>query len=518
MKKISLFIMAACMCAAAFSQVPEDAARLSWFPHNGTARYMSIGGVMGSLGGDITATFVNPAGLGFYRTREFVFTPEFQLNRSKTTYLDSVNKYKDNRVGFGTTGVVIGWNNKYNINKSNAVSVAINQTADFKQSIRYSGYNNYSSFSEQFAEEFARSGYDINSVLQSLSPLPYTSAPALYTYLIDTVRINGGLQVKAAPEYLLDGGGTLRQDYIKNSAGGMYELAVGLAENRNEKWLYGLSIGIPLVYYNSHSSFTETDTSSNTHNNFKSFSYTDAFTSKGGGANLKLGAIYRPKEYIRIGLAVHTPSLIYLTDTHTSSLETNLENSQGALESFNVNSNAFTNDQPGESQYIQATPWKAMLSGSYVFREVQNTKRQKGFISADIEYAGHQSSRFFSSKDNLEEPDKAYYKALGKAVKEYYKGSFNFRAGGELKFNTIMGRLGFAYYSSPYRDKSIKASQMLLSGGLGYRNKGFFIDLTYAHNIKKDEDFAYRLQDRANTYAVLKRNNGNISATVGFKF
>ncbi len=30
---------------------------------------------MGSLGGDINATFVNPAGLGFYKTGEFVLSP-----------------------------------------------------------------------------------------------------------------------------------------------------------------------------------------------------------------------------------------------------------------------------------------------------------------------------------------------------------------------------------------------------------------------------------------------------------
>ena len=34
---------------------------------------------------------------------------------------------------------------------------------------------------------------------------------------------------------------------------------------------------------------------------------------------------------------------------------------------------------------------------------------------------------------------------------------------------------------------------LLLSGGLGYRNKGMFIDLTYVHTISKDVDFSYRL-------------------------
>ena len=107
---------------------------------------------------------------------------------------------------------------------------------------------------------------------------------------------------------------------------------------------------------------------------------------------------------------------------------------------------------------------------------------------------------------------------MNQVVSSDYKGSFNFRVGGELKFNTIMGRLGFAYYSNPYQDAALKASRMLLSGGLGYRNKGFFIDLTYVHCISKDVQFPYRLEDRANTYASLDQKRGNVMATVGIKF
>ena len=87
-----------------------------------------------------------------------------------------------------------------------------------------------------------------------------------------------------------------------------------------------------------------------------------------------------------------------------------------------------------------------------------------------------------------------------------------------MKFNTIMARLGFAYYGNPYKDAAFKANQVLLSGGLGYRNKGFFVDLTYVHRVLKDVNFPYRLEDRANTFASLDQKQGNIIATVGFKF
>ena len=68
------------------AQVPEDAIRYSWYPHNGTARNMAIGGVMGSLGGDITAAYVNPAGIGFYKTNEVVVTPGLFSNNNKANF------------------------------------------------------------------------------------------------------------------------------------------------------------------------------------------------------------------------------------------------------------------------------------------------------------------------------------------------------------------------------------------------------------------------------------------------
>jgi hypothetical protein len=508
---------------AAVAQTPEDALRYSFYPQNGTARNMAIGGAMGSLGGDINATFVNPAGLGFYKTGEFVLTPGFLLNNNKANFRGTDNKNNKNSFGFGTSGWVWGFGDRYKPKVSNAVSLAVNQTANFNNSIQYKGLNNYSSFSEQFAEEFAKSNISIDNALNTNSAVPYGSAPALYTYLIDTVSsiVNGQrlYQVKGVPEYILDKGQALRQEMNHTTKGGITEVALGFAHNYQDKWFWGGTIGIPLVYYKSTTQFKEFDTSSNKFNGFKEFEYKDEFTTKGAGANIKLGIIYRPQEYLRLGLAIHTPTYMSLTDTRRTELTTQLETPTGQAESFHVISDSFTNNQIGKSKYTQTTPFKAILSASYVFREVSNTKKQRAFITADVEYVGNKGSRFGSNNETPTEDEKKYYKELNAVVKNEYKGSFNFRLGGEIKFNTVMGRLGFAYYGNPYnKDLGYKASRMLLSGGLGYRNKGMFIDVTYVHAITKDVNLPYRLSDRANTYAALKQQRGDIVATVGFKF
>ena len=504
----------------AFAQVPEDAIRYSWYPQSGTARVMAIGGAMGSLGGDITAANVNPAGIGFYKTAEFVLTPSFLQNNNDIKYRETGTVGSRNGFNLGPTGVIWGspGQGRHNRQNSSAVSISINQVANFRNIIRYNGLNNYSSFSEQFAEEFSKSSFSIDDVLTTQSPLPYSAATALYTYLIDTITINGKTVVKGAPEFQLDSGYALRQDMYKRTGGGMYDFSIAYASNTADKFLWGISLGIPFINYKSNTTFTETDTSSNAFNHFKSFTYNDDFTTSGIGFNLKLGFIYKPTEFIRLGLAVHTPTYMYLTDSRTTELTTNLETPTGQSETFSVSSKEFTNGKEGESKYTQRSPWKAILSASYVFRETENVKKQRGFITADIEYVNHRGSRFKSDNEEPTAYEKDYYKLLNEVVKHEYKGAFNFRVGGELKFNIIMARLGFAYYMNPYKDDALKANQMLLSGGLGYRNKGFFVDVTYVHHVTKDVNFPYRLEDRANTFATLDQKQGNVVATIGVKF
>lgn len=511
---LSLFLI---VISRLYAQVPEDAIRYSWFPHNGSARYMATGGVMGSLGGDITAQYVNPAGLGFFKTGEVVFTPGYLLKNNKAMYRGNQTVNDKNALSIGTIGWVQGYGKRYQPKKTYALSIGLNQLANFNNYYSYSALNNYSSFSEQLAEEFSNSGLSISDALNTQSALPYTAAPGLYTYLIDTMTMNGARMVRGAPEGILDAGQAIRQEMTRRTRGGMYELSLAYAENDNDKWYWGGTIGIPFVTYRSETTFSESDTSSNKFNGFESFQYRDNFKTQGIGLNLRVGAIYRPQEYFRIGLALHSPSFFMMTDTRDTYLSTVLESDSGTIERYQVSSNEFTNGQPGESRYYQSSAWKAIISASYVFREVENVKRQRAFISADIEYVNHRGSRFSSNNESPTDEEKAYFKGLNRVVKDEFKGTFNFRVGGELKFNTIMGRLGFAYYGNPYKDRDLKANRMLLSGGLGYRNHGFFIDLTYVHQISKDINFPYRLSDRANTLANLKQVQGQLVATLGIK-
>lgn len=514
MQKI-LTLVALFFIGKTFAQVPEDAVRYSWYPQNGTARTLAVGGAIGSLGGDISSNFVNPAGIGFYKTNEATLSGGFASNKIKTNYRGNVLNDSKKQFAFAPAGFVIALPNRFENKKTNAFSFAATQTANFNTVVKFKGLNNYSSFSEQFAEEFARLKTSIDNVLNTNSIAPYTTAPALYTYLIDTVRTSNGLIVKAAPEYILEAGQALQQEMIKTTKGGLYELGISYAGNDGKKILWGISVGIPIVNFESNTVFSENDTSNNSRNHFKSFTFTDNFTTKGAGVNAKLGFIYRPKEYIRLGLAVHTPTYMALTDSRQSFLQTELEN---PVKTFKASSDLFTEGKRGVAKYIQSSPLRIIASGSYVFREVEDVAKQRGFVSADIEYINHKGSRFSSDAEQPTVDEQTYYKGLNNVVKDIYKGNVNVKLGGEIKFNTIMGRLGFGYYGSPYKDAPSKSNKMTMSGGLGYRNKGFFVDLTYVYLINKDFNIPYRLQNLQNVYADIRQQSSNVVATIGVKF
>jgi hypothetical protein len=522
MMKFSLILIIAITIAnQVTAQVPEDAVRMSWSAPSGTARSQAIGGAIGSLGGDITSTFVNPAGIGVYKTREFVFTPGISIIGGNSSFRGNTETATtDSKFNLGITGFVFGKSNPQSKWNSNAFSIAINRTANFNSNIFYRGNNDFSSFSESFAEEFANSHLPINTVLYS-APLSYGTKLANYTYLIDTLTTNGTTQIVGLPLRDATMNGTdavLLQQKRVTSKGGITEIALSYAGNMDDKLYVGGSIGIPVVNYERTSVLSEFDESGNTNNNFDNAVYSENYEASGFGINAKLGMIVKPGNSFRGGLAVHTPTIYTLRETTTGFIETDLENylTGGRTAFANEDSiyGQFGYNVP-QYRYDYYSPWKFILSGSYIFSGVEDVSQQKGFVTADVEYVTHGSSRFHAADEN---GDEDYYNGVNEGVKLSYKGAFNFKVGAEMKFNIAMARLGFSYYGSPYEDSQLKAHKMNVSGGFGYRNKGFFVDVTYVQSLNKDADFPYRLSDKANTYAEVRDRTGMLLMTFGVKF
>ena len=514
MKKALLAISGFIIYASSFAQEPADALRYSWYAPGGSARTQAVGGAMGSLGGDITASFVNPAGLAFYKTGDFIFTPMYQFQKTKATYLTRQEQDKTDRFTWGTTGFVIGSGENNKNVRNIAFSIAANRTADFNSDVLYRGQNNQSSFSQKFVEELNNSG--IRNGAQAEEAFPLGSSLAYNTHWIDASTNSSGTIDNFYTNAPVASG--LNQQQTIKSRGGITEFALGMAVNLKDKLMIGGSLGVPILNYNRETEFVEADATDNPNNYFNYGILNDKLHTRGVGFNLKAGVIYKPAEFWRVGLSVHSPTFYTLTDKYQAAIILNDDVPDG--QEWHDNSLSYTGDQPSEFKYALVTPYRVIGSVSYVLREIEDVTKQRGFLTADIEYVNYKASSFQPDEDNgNDESTKSYLKSLNGAIDKAYKSALNFRAGGELKFTTIMVRLGAAYYGNPYKDiHGEKGSKLNLSGGLGYRNKGFFIDLTYVHAMNKDVNFAYRLESEPYYAANIKNTTGNVIATVGLKF
>ena len=492
-----------------YAQEPADALRYSWLTQNGTARNQAIGGAGASLGGEFSSLFINPAGLGFYKTNEFVLTPGYSLKNFHSTYKNHGESSSDNNFNLGASGLLISSPAPERPIKSFTFAIGANRIADFNKHVYYKGQNSTSSYAEKYLEELANNNVtDPNS---AATDYPFGSSLAFNTYLIDTVQAPdgslAGYRTQANPNF-----GLIQENTI-NTSGGITDISLGVGLDLREKIFFGGSLSFPFLNYNRNAHYKESDASGNTNNNFNYFESNETLNTKGVGVNAKLGIIYKPIEDVRLGLTIHTPTAYELTDKYSAEVITDLEGYGGAgvkkQSSLDLN-----NGQLLETRYDLITPLKVIVSGSYILREAADVKNQRGFVTADIEFVNYRGAAF-KSIDKNDAAAKDYYSSLTDAIKNAYKNAFNARIGGELKFNTYMFRLGGAYYGNPYKNET--ASLYKVSGGVGYRNKGIFIDLTYVYSITKDVNYPYLLQDKPNTPAMIKNNGGNIIATIGFK-
>jgi hypothetical protein len=508
MKKIFLLILLGSSLSM-YAQDPEDALRLSWFAPRGTARSNALGGAMGTLGGDLSSNHINPAGLGFYKSSELLFTPTFISNNNNFNYLGHGSSTSNTIANFGTVGFVFADGKRKNNWTSSAFSITFNQIADYNNHVSFAGRNNFSSFSEKYLEELVNDRADTTSALNNYI---FGSSLAFRTYLVDTTAGPNGAVTGYQSLVPISTG--VNQMYDATTSGSYNELAFGWGGNVEDKLYMGASFIMPMINYNRSTTYSEVDATGNPNNQFGGFVFNENFSSRGWGIGAKFGIIYKPEAFLRLGFALHTPQLITFRDKISTDMTTNTESYAGTQSA----SSAELNDgYPGLREYTIATPTKATFSGSYFFAQPNKPTQPLGFISADVEWVNYTGSRFYANTYDKASTD--YYNALNATVKSIYKNNLNIKIGSELKLNgNWMLRAGTAYYGSPYKDENIKASHMSFSGGIGYRTNKYFIDFTIVNTSTKDAIFPYRLNDKPNTYASLTGNRTMFNIGYGIRF
>jgi hypothetical protein len=482
MKKIFCILFTALNIAAVHAQTASDALRFSYIPnYGGTARTVGVGGAMGALGGDFATVSMNPAGLATYRMSEFTFTPAFHGARAKSELLNS--------------GTAAATQRNSNFATDNLGLVFAHQPRNSKwKTVNYSfGYNRFQDFSSStFYEGTTRGSMtarwrDAANINKNFDP--FEGALAVETDAIYKGLLPGSRDSIWITDFDADPSKTVYKNQVVETSGSLGEMSFALAGNYDEKLQLGLTVGLPILRYSESKIYTEAD-KANQIEYFDKMQYDQNLTTTGGnlvsGVNIKLGAIVRPTQFLRVGLAVHSPTTLWLNDRYDATLTYSYTTKSGKFYDPEAKS------PDGDTDYKLTTPWRALGSLAFLFGK-------SGFLSADVEWADYSKANFGYNKEYISEQND-----VNRVITERYKSAINARFGGEYAFDIFRLRAGVGLNTSPRTDKDFV--NMTYSAGAGLRGKSFFMDLGWQTRTQKENYTPYKLVE---SQANLEQNITN---------
>ena len=504
MKKnlFSLLLLSVSFCGNIFAQDDADVLRYSQLQSGGTARSFSLAGATGALGGDFSNASNNPSGLALYKSSEFTFSPSIISNRTNASYFSIENIDRSTRFGLGNMGLV--FKNNYTIKGKEvtkgwtgiAFAFGVNKLASFTNATTYSGYNKYSSIGDKYANDLSSKGVGPRNALSSD---PWGSGLAYDSYLLDANSITDSTHYTA-----ISSGGNVNQTMSKISKGAVNEWGISFAGNYENKLMLGGTLGIPVANYSTEINYTESDDSAK-NSTFKNYNSVTSIKANGTGINLKLGATYLVNDYIRLGVALHTPTFFNFTDKGTITMTTEREDS--------INRGVYTTKPTSNDiKYSITTPWRAIGSAAFIFKKY-------GFITFDYEFVDYSSANIHFSSTNAADIHSA--SITNNTMHQNYTTASNIRIGGELKLDVFAIRAGYAMYGSPFKTVAINGydqTRNVISLGFGIREKDYFFDMGIQKSMYKSIDVPYLLNNSTSYAASLNSTNTMIVASIGLKF
>ena len=496
MKKLVYTISILLITCSAFAQDLTDALRYSNYKISGTARSAAMGNAFGALGGDFTSLSINPAGIAVYRTGEFTFTPSFGKTSVDGTYLGSTSTDSKYNLGVDNIGYVstipTGSNSESGV-VSFSFGLGFNKLGSFSMNSLAEGANSNNSILTYFSENMNANYYNILDK-EDATLDPYYEKLAWDTYLVNRDDV--------AHEYyndIKDNNYGQSQRKSTDHRGYINEYLLSLGANFNHKFYLGATVGIHDVYSKENANLYEWDAKNNIPY-FNDLNFDTYLRTTGSGFNVKIGAIYKPTENLRLGLAVHTPTFYKFHDEYNSSM---------SASTFD-NGNPLSPDKAGVYDYEIETPMKAILSGAYVIGK-------SGLISVDYEIVDYSTAKLKNGSGGYNYVDE------NKTVQKAYKSVGNLHIGGEYRVNSSFSlRAGYENYPSAYKSSYLNmanvnssASNSTVSGGFGFRQGNVFFDAAIKH-IMSDENL--KLYPGSPEMVKYATTQNNVIFTLGYKF
>jgi hypothetical protein len=468
-----------------FAQTAEDALRFSNNTNQtGTARFMSLSGAMGAIGGDLSTVHYNPAGLGIYKSSEYIFAPRYLFNKAQTSYSGANSEARRDNINYGMFGLVSSMPliNRINPDASGWKYVqfgfTLNRVDNYREDIFIQGNTYGGSKVLQWRDE--AEGFfpsDLN---------PFTTTLAWETYLLDTLTGMPTSYIAANPAQ------GVNQELVSENEGYKNEMSFAMSGNYNDKFFIGASLSFVFLNYYRYTTYRESALSQPADFEFNAFTFREELNTRGNGFNMKIGMIYMITPSFRVSGAFHTPTWFYnMTDLYYTQINSRFLNG----ESYSFNS------PNGRFDYSMNTPLRAMGGLAIIIKK-------SGFISVDYEYMDYSSSRLNGSGNTFSNENQR--------ISNDFQGTHSLRVGAEWSVSNLFFRGGYGFSTSPVKEDINQFYHDHYSFGLGYRSGPFFMDFAFMQTLNSQNYYMYDA-NYVNP-AWLESRRSYYSLSLGFKF
>jgi hypothetical protein len=497
MKRLSLIILLVLSIGSiSFAQNADDALRYSRLFYSGTARFMSMGGAFTALGGDISTLSQNPAGIGVFRSSEVTITP--QLGHFKSTSLFNNSNTEDYFYNFnlGQGGLVA--NLIKNESESGLISLNIgysfNRTSNLDQSIVINGISSSSSLADYWVDE--SNGYYSDELASSVADA-YDASLGWRTLVIDSLSGSNTTYGTVYSNYGDNPPSVYGQNMkrVITNTGYMGEHAISIGGNYSNKLFFGATLGINTLSYESKYEHSESTVAA-LPSLFTDFDYTLYYKDNGTGFNLKLGAIYKPIEILRIGFAFHSPTIYHLNRYLYDNISTHF--SDGGHYSASNDALRFS--------YGVTTPFRVLTGAALQVKKI-------ALLSVDYEFVDYSAARFFETGDGYN------YTNKNQEIKNSLGTTNNIRLGAEVRLSNIYLRGGYGYYGKAWKAGGENKNQDFnsLSFGIGFREKNIFADFGFS-TMKNTDNYILYTSSTGSPASSLDMTRNTFAVTFGYKF
>lgn len=491
MKKYLLLILSLTLSglsAFAQTQTAYDALIASSSELSGTARFMSVGGAMGALGGDASTIFYNPAGIGIYRSSELTISGNVHWDNSKlynsnSTYSSEnrTTKIALQHVAYVGTWVFEDNNTLLNFN----LGVAYNQNKKFSRSGEYHG-NQPHSYTQWIAAmtdnipvgNIANSDTDwyTNPAYKDPS-IPWSSVIAFDSYLTDTKYLDKDDIYTSLYDW--SGSKSINQEISFTEYGSANNFALSFAGNIKNIIYWGMTFECDLTTYDKTTVIRETFADGSVYN------LMNTYMLEATGFTYKIGLIAKPTSWLRIGAAFHTPTVYSMHDASLlSQCDYNVYDISGQ---HRIGVNETPSTVTGRTSKLTG-PLKAMGSLGFVIGKF-------GFIGIDYQYDN--TSAINGNEGQIQDlyandlKDRHTIRA-GAEVKPIE--NLSLRIGGGYSTPSMSENMSRGYYYNDMRtdtDYYNEKDSYNVTTGIGYRFGRHSIDLAYVWQVNTADYYPY---------------------------